>query len=152
MKREIREWRPDDARDLCKALSDAEVQKNLRDGIPYSYTEKDACEYIAAMLGANQDNIFAFAGTANDRAIGSITAFRQLNIHRYTAVLGYYIGRRYFGENGIVTRAIKQICGHIFEDSDILRIYAALFAENAASCKRWRKRDSYAMERSGRAR
>lgn len=34
-----------------------------------------------------------------------------------------------------MTRAVKEICEYIFSRTDILRIYAQPFADNAASCR-----------------
>ena len=65
--------------------------------------------------------------------VGSIGVFRQENIHRQTAELGYYVAEEYWGR-GIMTEAVKQICEYVFCKSDILRIYAEPFAYNAASC------------------
>ena len=38
MKCNIRKWRLSDANDLALALSNKNVQDNLRDGLPYPYT------------------------------------------------------------------------------------------------------------------
>ena len=57
----IRKWQLSDARDLASALSNTKIQDNLRDGLPYPYTEKDAVEYITAMLSADENETFAFA-------------------------------------------------------------------------------------------
>ena len=130
----IREWRLSDAADLAAALSNRKVLDNLRDGLPFPYTEKDASDYISAMLSADRNNTFAFAVTVDDKAVGSIGVFRQGNIHRLTAELGYYIAEEYWG-NGIITDAVKQICEYDFENSDIIRIYAEPFAHNIASCR-----------------
>ena len=54
------------------------------------------------------------------------------NIHRQTAELGYYLAEEYWGQ-GIVTEAIRQICGLLFETTDILRIYAEPFSYNIGS-------------------
>ena len=86
------------------------------------------------MLSADRNDIFAFAITIDDKAIGSIGAFRQDNIHKQTAELGYYIGEDYWGK-GIMTEAVKQICEFVFSKSDIIRIYAEPFAYNTASCR-----------------
>ena len=91
-------------------------------------------DFISAMLSANENETFAFAITADGRVAGSIGVFRQENIHRRTAELGYYIGEEYWGK-GIMTEAVKQICGYVFEKSDIIRIYAEPFAYNTASCR-----------------
>lgn len=123
----IRKWELSDAADLAAALSNKKVQDNLRDGLPYPYTEQDGIEFISAMLSADRNDIFAFAITIDDKAIGSIGAFRQNNIHKQTAELGYYIGEDYWGK-GIMTEAVKQICEFVFSKSDIIRIYAEPFA------------------------
>lgn len=131
---EIRKWKLSDAKDLAIALSNRKVQDNLRDGLPYPYTEQDGADYISAMLSADEEETFAFAVTADDKVIGSIGVFRQGNIHRQSAELGYYIAEEYWGR-GIMTEAVRQTCKHVFEKSDIIRIYAEPFANNTASCR-----------------
>ncbi len=130
----IRKWNLSDAKDLAAALSNKKVQNNLRDGLPYPYTEQDGIDFISAMLAADENETFAFAITVDDKAIGSIGVFRQGNIHRQTAELGYYVAEEYWGR-GIMTDAVKQICAYVFDNSDIIRIYAEPFVYNAASCR-----------------
>lgn len=130
----IRKWELADAKDLAGALSNTKIQDNLRDGLPYPYTEQDGVDYISAMLSADENDTFAFAITVEGKVIGSIGVFRQGNIHRQTAEIGYYISEEYWGK-GIMTEAIKQTCNYVFDKSDIIRIYAEPFAYNVASCK-----------------
>lgn len=130
----IRKWNLSDATDLAFAISNEKIQDNLRDGLPYPYTEQDAVAYIQDMLSADETQTFAFAITIDDKVIGSIGVFRQGNIHRRTAELGYYIAENYWGK-GIMTEAVKQICAYVFNNSDIIRIYAEPFAYNKASCR-----------------
>ena len=130
----IRKWELSDATDLAAALSNKKIQDNLRDGLPYPYTEQDGTDYISAMLSADENEIFAFAITVDEKLVGSIGIFRQGNIHRQTAELGYYIAEDYWGR-GIMTEAVRQICRYVFAKSDIIRIYAEPFAYNAASCR-----------------
>ena len=130
----IRRWELSDARDLATALSNKKIQDNLRDGLPYPYTEQDGKEFISAMLATNENDTFAFAITVNGKVIGSIGAFRQGNIHRQTAELGYYIAEEYWGK-GIMTEAVKQLCDYVFSNTDIIRIYAEPFAYNIGSCR-----------------
>ena len=82
MKCRIRKWELSDAKDLAAALSNRKVQDNLRDGLPYPYTEQDGKEFISAMLSADENNTFAFAIMVDDKVVGSIGIFRQSNIHR----------------------------------------------------------------------
>ena len=130
----IRRWELSDARDLATALSNKKIQDNLRDGLPYPYTEQDGKEFISAMLAANESDTFAFAITVNGKVIGSIGAFRQTNIHNKTAELGYYIAEEYWGK-GIMTEAVKQLCDYVFSHTNIIRIYAEPFAYNIGSCR-----------------
>ncbi len=130
----IRKWELSDAADLAAALSNKKVQDNLRDGLPYPYTEQDGADYISAMLSADEKETFAFAITVNGRVVGSIGVFRQGNIHRRTAELGYYIAEEYWGK-GIMTEAVRQTCEFVFDTSDMIRIYAEPFAYNKASCR-----------------
>ncbi len=130
----LRKWKLDDAKELAEAISNKKIQDNLRDGLPYPYTEADGKAFISDMLAADEHFTFAFAITYDDKVIGSIGVFRQENIHSRTAELGYYIAEAYWGR-GIMTEAVKQACGYVFANSDILRIYAEPFAHNTASCR-----------------
>lgn len=130
----IRKWKLSDAKDLATVISNKKIQDNLRDGLPYPYTEQDATDYISAMLSEDENETLAFAITIDNKAIGSIGAFRQKNIHRHTAEIGYYIAKEYWGK-GLMTEAVKQICSYIFDKSNIVRIYAEPFSYNKASCR-----------------
>lgn len=130
----IRKWDLSDAADLATTLSNKKVQDNLRDGLPYPYTVQDGTDFISTMLSADDNETFAFAITIDSKVIGSIGVFRQGNIHRQTAEIGYCIAEEYWGK-GIMTEAVKQICEYVFEKSDMIRIYAEPFACNTASCR-----------------
>jgi RimJ/RimL family protein N-acetyltransferase len=130
----IREWKVEDKVDLAENLNNEKILNNLRDGLPYPYTEKDAEDFINAMLSADENKIYAFAITLDDKVIGSIGVFRCDNIHYRTAEMGYYIGEKYWG-NGYMTSAVKQMCKYIFDNTDIIRIFAEPFAYNTASCR-----------------
>jgi RimJ/RimL family protein N-acetyltransferase len=134
MDRIIRPWIMEDAADLAIALNNKQIQNNLRDGLPYPYTVADAENYIRAVLNAETDSKYAFAIVDDNRAVGSIGVFRKENIHRRTAEMGYYVAEPYWGK-GICTNAVKEICGYVFEKTDIVRIFAEPFAHNAASCR-----------------
>lgn len=130
----IRPWRMEDSPNLAEALNNKKIHDNLRDGLPYPYTAKNAEEFISAMLNSDKDKTYAFAITVDDIAIGSIGVFRKDNIHHRTAEMGYYIAEPYWGQ-GLGTSAVSQVCQYIFEHTDIIRIYAEPFAYNLASCR-----------------
>lgn len=130
----LREWRNEDKKTLAAVLNNRNIMNNLRDGLPYPYTENDAGEFISAMLAADKMKTFAFAIVYEGEVVGSIGVFRQENIHFRTAEMGYYIGEPYWGK-GIVTSAVKQASRYVFENTDIIRIFAEPFAYNTASCR-----------------
>jgi len=130
----IREWRTDDKYELARIINNKNILNNLRDGIPYPYTEKDAEEFINSVLSADKTKTYAFAITLNDKVIGSIGIFRCSNIHFRTAEMGYFIGEPYWG-NGYATSAVRQACRYVFTNSDIIRIFAEPFAYNLGSCR-----------------
>lgn len=130
----IREWKIEDAARLAEMLNNKNILNNLRDGLPYPYTESDAEEYIISMLAAEKTKTFAFAITIEDKVVGSIGVFRCDNIHSRTAEMGYYIGEPYWG-CGLGTSAVTQVSNYIFENTDIIRIFSEPFAHNVASCR-----------------
>ena len=130
----IRKWNLADAADLAMVLSNRKVQDNLRDGLPYPYTEQDGVDYISAMLSADENETFAFAISADGRVVGSIGVFRQGNIHRQTAELGYCIAEGYWGK-GIMTEAYGEVLRFLFEEAGFYRIGSSHAVENPASGK-----------------
>ena len=134
MECKIREWKMEDAAELAATLNNKNIQDNLRDGLPYPYTEDDAKFYINEMLKADKNSVFAFALTADHKVVGSIGVFRKDNIHSRTAEMGYYIAESFWGK-GLGTCAIKQTCQYVFNNTDILRIFAEPFSYNIASCR-----------------
>jgi len=130
----LRAWSLEDAPDIAAAISNKKVQDNLRDGIPFPYTEKDAEEYISSVLDAKKDSQYVYAIQYDNKVVGSIGIHRRDNVHRLTAELGYYIAEPYWGK-GITTEAVRQVCAYTFENTDIVRIFAEPYAYNDASCR-----------------
>ena len=66
--------------------------------------------------------------------MGGITVSRGQDVYRRSAEIGYWVTPAYWGR-GIITEAVRRICGETFEKTDIVRIYAEVFAPNAASLR-----------------
>ena len=98
MECKIREWKMEDAAELASTLNNKNIQDNLRDGLPYPYTEDDAKFYINEMLKADKNSAFAFAITADHKVVGSIGVFRKDNIHSRTAEMGVLYSRIFLGK------------------------------------------------------
>ena len=130
----IRHWEIEDAKELANVLNNKKILDNLRDGIPYPYTEKDAKDFIEAMLATDKNSTFVFAIVVDDKVVGSIGVYRKDNVHAQTAEMGYYIAEPYWGK-GIGTSAVEKICNYIFTNTNIIRIFAEPFAYNLGSCR-----------------
>jgi RimJ/RimL family protein N-acetyltransferase len=130
----LRKWTMKDTSDLVEVINNKKLLDNLREGIPFPYTENDAVEFINTTLSTEKDRQYAFAVTYNDKVIGGISVFRKDNVHRLTAELGYYIAEPYWGR-GIMTEAVRQMCVYVFENTNIIRISAEPYAFNKASCR-----------------
>lgn len=133
MKR-LRVWEKEDATDLAALLSNKKILDNLRDGLPYPYTEENAAAYIDFIRSSDKNDIFCFAITEGGKVVGNVGVFRQANVHRLTAEIGYYIDENHWGR-GIATEAVKEVCEYVFLHSDVVRIYGEVFADNVGSCR-----------------
>ena len=118
----LRKWKLDDAKQLCRIINDKRITDNLR-SLPNHYTEKDATDYISFCLNSDENSNFCYAILLDDVVVGSIGAFRQTDIHFRTAEIGYYVGVEYWGK-GVATSAVKQLCEIIFNETDIVRLFA----------------------------
>ena len=82
---QIRPWSINDAPALAAIINNKNILDNLRDGLPYPYTENDAKDFINVMLNADTDSTFSFAIITDNKVVGSIGVFRKDNIHFRTA-------------------------------------------------------------------
>lgn len=137
MRREIdnivlREWEEADAERLAEIANNKKIYDNLRDAFPHPYSIDDARQYIA--LQNNEDNKLSkvFAIVVDGKVAGSIGGFIKDDIYRKNAEIGYYIAEEYWGR-GIMTKAIKLITRFLFDNFDIIRVYAEPFARNKGS-------------------
>jgi len=130
----IRLWKTDDAQALAKIFNNKKIHDNLRDGLPLPYTISDAESFISAMLSADRNTTYAWAITVDGIVVGGIGVFRKDNVHRLTAEIGYWVAEECWGK-GIMTEAVKQACRYIFDDTDIVRIFAEPYAFNTPSCR-----------------
>ncbi len=134
MEVQLRAWRMEDAEALAVIINNPKILANLRDGIPYPYTVSDGKDYITSVLNAERDQQYNWAIMAEETLAGSIGILRKNNIHRFTAELGYFLGEPFWGR-GLCTAAVKAACAYIFENTDIMRIFAEPFAYNTGSCR-----------------
>ncbi len=136
----LREWKRSDAEALAKIANNKNIWDNVRDRLPYPYTEKDAKDWIG--LVKKQKMVTTFCIEADGKLVGSTGFTLKDDVYKKTAEIGYFIGENYWGK-GIATEAIRQLVDYIQKNFDIIRIYAEVFEYNKASMRVLEKNGFY---------
>lgn len=129
---QLRPFRLSDSEILAALCNNRKIWDNVRDYIPFPYTEKDAVDFIEHCIC--EDPQVTFAIEYYSEFAGCIGLVRQTDVYRLTAEIGYWIGEPYWGQ-GIATRAVRLITDYGFNDLDLVRIYTGVFDFNKASQK-----------------
>ena len=101
---ELRPLVPSDANSLALHANDREIWLNLRDRFPHPYALHHAEEYIALVDG--QSPVISFGIIVDGEAAGGISLMPGHDIERYSAEIGYWLGRAYWGR-GVMTDAMR---------------------------------------------
>lgn len=128
----LRPWRMEDASTIVPYADDPLVAQNLRDVFPTPYTLADAEGFVRSCIEREGEGQLCRAILVDGRAVGSIALFLGEDVYRRSAELGYWLGRP-FWRQGIMTAAVKEMCGLGFGVWDIVRIHAEPYARNAGS-------------------
>lgn len=132
MEWQLREWRAADADSIARYADNPAIAANLRDVFPNPYTLEDARSYVRSCVEGDRDKQLCLAIEAEGQAVGSIGVFLGNDVYRKSAELGYWLAQPYW-RKGIMSGAVRQICGMAFARYDIARIYAGPYAANAGS-------------------
>jgi len=138
----IRSWRPGDATSLARHANSRNIWLNVRDRFPHPYPFADAERWVAMAPAAEPETQFAIE--VNGEAVGGMGVFLQEDVERYSAEIGYWLGETYWGR-GIATAAVQRFTDYAFDAYGLCRIYANVFAWNAAS-SRVLERAGYELE------
>lgn len=128
----LRPWVNNDAESLAKYANDRAIWLNMRDEFPHPYSTKEADVFIA---GANNKTSSIHLAIANQQeAIGSVSLLIHNDIRRYSGVLSYWVGKRYWGQ-GLATDTITVLSNYAFYQLGLIRVYAKVFSTNTGSIK-----------------
>jgi ribosomal-protein-alanine N-acetyltransferase len=128
----VRPWTHADAAALVEHANDLEVARHLRDRFPHPYTRQDARAFLQhAAASADPSNL---AIEVEGRAVGAIGYVPGTDVERFSAEIGYWLGRSLWGQ-GIATEALRLVTAHAFDDRNFLRLFALPFADNPASAR-----------------
>src|SRR3954447_17480446 len=128
----VRPWRMDDAESLVLHANNVNVARQLRDRFPHPYTRANASAFLKAATSAPEPSNLAI--DVSGEAVGAIGFVPGVDVERYSAEIGYWLGESYWGR-GIVTEALVLVSGYVFDTMNLLRLFALPFADNLASIK-----------------
>lgn len=128
----IRSYEYFDQKALVKYADNYNVSKLLRDQFPFPYTEEMAEMWL--VHACNQDPESNFAITNNKELIGTIGIHLQEDVNRFSAEIGFWLGEPFWNK-GIMTKAVKVFCTHLFNVHHYIKLTANVFEGNEASKK-----------------
>ena len=143
MKIAIRPWKKADKIPLLQLVNNKKIWDNVRDRLPFPYTEKDADEWLKLNVGITP--VLNYVIEVDGKFAGSIGMVPCEDVHRCNMEIGYWMGEPYWNK-GIITEAISQIVEIIWNDyPEVIRIFANVYEFNNASMKALLKND-FALE------
>jgi len=125
----VRPWLATDEDSLVRHADSYQVWRCVRDRFPRPYTHDDARKWIASQLEA-PDPLLNFAIELEGEAVGGIGLIPGFDVERRTAELGYWLGEAAWGR-GLATAAVRALLPYAFEELELLRVFAAVFAFNS---------------------
>ena len=126
----LRPWQLSDAPSLAQAADNFNVWQNMRDGLPHPYTETDAVAFIT--MSSQADPVTNFAIVVEGAAVGGIGWVPHSDVERFSAEFGYWLAEPLWGR-GIMSAVVNDFVDFVFTETAIIRLYAGIFAFNAAS-------------------
>ena len=133
----LRAWRPIDLNSLVANASHADVSRGLRDRFPYPYTGDDGRAWLARAVDESDR---AWAIEIDGLAVGGVSLHPGSDVHRHSAELGYWIGRR-FWNRGIMSTILVRFAPEAMVAFRLHRLFAAVYANNPASARVLEKAD-----------
>lgn len=128
----LRPWRMHDLDSLVRQANDLDVARQLRDRFPHPYTRGDGIAFLRYTTSADLTTNFAIDVLGN--AAGGIGYVRGTDVERYSAEIGYWLGREFWGR-GITTEAVLLLTDYLFRSGHLLRLFALPFVQNRGSAR-----------------
>ena len=86
----VRQWRLDDAEALVRHADNINVARQLRDRFPHPYTRANASIFLKAATSAGEPSNLAIE--VDGEAVGAIGYVPGIDVERYSAEIGYWLG------------------------------------------------------------
>ena len=128
----LRPMQDSDKTVLSNLINNKKISDNLRDIVPFPYTEQDG-EFFINMT-KNENPVVTFAIEYKGDFCGVIGLVPQKDVYRKSAEIGYWIGEPYWNK-GIATIAVKLVTEYGLNVLGFNRIHTGVFEYNKASMK-----------------
>jgi RimJ/RimL family protein N-acetyltransferase len=132
----LTDFRRTDQDALVEYLAEKEIyDRTLR--IPHPYTVADAEKWFAYVEASEQQHGHSLNWAIRDDAeklIGGIGLEPAPEEQTHRVEIGYWLAKPFWGR-GITTAAVRAVCHHAFENLQLTRITANVFATNSASAR-----------------
>ncbi|HEY0382202.1 MAG TPA: GNAT family N-acetyltransferase [Candidatus Elarobacter sp.] len=128
----LRPWRLDDVAALTELANDRDVVRFVTRRFPSPYTRADAEAWIRLKLGDSP--VLDWAIEHDGMLAGGIGVTPGTHERSGTVMVGYWLGKRFWGR-GIATDALRAVTAHALATLRPHRMWANVFADNAASAR-----------------
>ena len=134
----LRRLVPWDTSRIAELLNNRNIWDQLRDSIPFPYSESDAENYLSFI--ENDKSQVVYGVECSGVLVGIVGLILQTDIYRFSAELGYWLGEEYWGR-GIMPQIVREIVQIGFKEYNLLRIFSGVLEHN--------KRSMRVLEKSG---
>jgi RimJ/RimL family protein N-acetyltransferase len=128
----LRAWHADDLEALLRHADDPQVPRGLSDMFPHPYTREDGEAFLAGRVVDLDHPVLAIE--IDGEACGSIAARPGLGERSHGAELGYWLGRRHWGQ-GLMTQVVATYLDWVVPILRLQRVEANVLDSNPASAR-----------------
>jgi len=126
----LRDYYQSDVERLIELANNENVARYLTGTFPHPYTRDDANWWISTGCKGGFVKVIERDGVF----VGSVGVTPRANVHRYSGIIGYWLGEAYWGQ-GIASVALSQLTEMVFADSDLVRLSASVYSPNKPSMR-----------------
>ncbi|GAB3515447.1 GNAT family N-acetyltransferase [Pseudoxanthomonas daejeonensis] len=128
----LRAWHAGDLESLLVHADDPQVPRGLSDRFPHPYTRADGEAFLGGRVVELDGPLLAIE--IDGQACGSIAARPGAGERAHAAELGYWLGRRHWGQ-GLMTRVVGTYLGWVVPTLALQRVEASVLDGNPASAR-----------------
>ena len=128
----LRAWRPEDLDALLVHADDEQVARGVSDRFPFPYIRADGEAFLAGRVVDFGDPVFAIE--IDGDACGGIGVRPGAGERRHGAELGYWLGRRHWGQ-GRMSRVVGMFAPWAMRVLSLYRLQATVLDFNTASAR-----------------